>query len=77
MCLQLLCISKIQRADYPLWSYSAQERRFEDHEDGGIYIGSSGIGPKRVIMSPCMPIRSDLSTTPGHLLTRNEVYRRR
>ncbi|URE31170.1 hypothetical protein MUK42_16085 [Musa troglodytarum] len=41
------------------------EERFEDHEDGGIYIGSSGIGPKRVIMSPCMPIRSDLSTTPG------------
>ncbi|URE31175.1 hypothetical protein MUK42_16085 [Musa troglodytarum] len=47
---------------------------FEDHEDGGIYIGSSGIGPKRVIMSPCMPIRSDLSTTPGlRILKRNDI----
>ncbi|URE37453.1 hypothetical protein MUK42_07977 [Musa troglodytarum] len=37
----------------------------KDREDRGICVGFSGIGVKRVIMSPYMPRRSDLSMTPA------------
>ncbi|URE31171.1 hypothetical protein MUK42_16085 [Musa troglodytarum] len=43
---------------------SVAREGFEDREDRGICVGSSSIGVKRVIMSPYMPRRSDLSMTP-------------
>ncbi|URE37455.1 hypothetical protein MUK42_07977 [Musa troglodytarum] len=41
------------------------------NEDRGICVGFSGIGVKRVIMSPYMPRRSDLSMTPDILSLRS------
>ncbi|URE37454.1 hypothetical protein MUK42_07977 [Musa troglodytarum] len=43
----------------------------KDREDRGICVGFSGIGVKRVIMSPYMPRRSDLSMTPDILSLRS------